>query len=79
MKDFFTGEVDREGSDADKKRVDDALKGFEEDGGLIDQMAEKLGPLGAIVKMLKPVVGMFRKQAGGKKLLRLKKVVKKDF
>ena len=73
VKDFFTGEVDREGSDVDKKRVDDALKGFEEDGGLIDQMAEKLGPLGGIVKMLKPVIGMFRKQAGGKKIVKAKK------
>ena len=73
VKDFFTGEVDRKGSDADKKRVDDALKGFEEDGGLIDQMAEKLGPLGGLVKMLKPVVGMFRKQAGGKKIVKAKK------
>ena len=73
VKDFFTGEVDRKGSDVDKKRVDDALKGFEQDGGLIDQMAEKLGPLGGLVKMLKPVVGMFRKQAGGKKIVKAKK------
>ena len=79
VKDFFTGEVDREGSDADKKRVDDALKGFEEDGGLIDQMAEKLGPLGGVVKMLKPVVGMFRKQAGGKKIVKAKKGGKEGF
>ena len=79
VKDFFTGEVDRKGSDADKKRVDDALKGFEEDGGLIDQMAEKLGPLGAIVKMLKPVVGMFRKQAGGKNIVKAKKGGKEGF
>lgn len=79
VKDFFTGEVDREGSDVDKKRVDDALKGFEEDGGLIDQMAEKLGPLGGVVKMLKPVVGMFRKQAGGKKIVKAKKGGKEGF
>jgi murein DD-endopeptidase MepM/ murein hydrolase activator NlpD len=79
VKDFFTGEVDREGSDVDKKRVDDSLKGFEEDGGLIDQMAEKLGPLGGIVKMLKPVVGMFRKQAGGKKIVKAKKGGKEGF
>ena len=79
MKDFFTGEVDREGSDVDKKRVDDVLKGFEEDGGLIDQMAEKLGPLGGVVKMLKPVVGMFRKQAGGKKIVKAKKGGKEGF
>jgi len=79
VKDFFTGEVDREGSDVDKKRVDDSLKGFEEDGGLIDQMAEKLGPLGGLVKMLKPVVGMFRKQAGGKKIVKAKKDGKEGF
>ena len=36
-------------------------------------MAEKLGPLGAAVKMLKPVIGMFRKQAGGKKTVKAKK------
>ena len=79
VKDFFTGEVDRKGSDADKKKVDDALKGFEEDGGLIDQMAEKLGPLGGVVKMLKPVIGMFRKQAGGKKIVKAKKGGKEGF
>tara|TARA_S200002703_G_scaffold138921_2_gene129378 strand:+ start:2888 stop:4783 length:1896 start_codon:yes stop_codon:yes gene_type:complete len=79
VKDFFTGEVDRKGSDVDKKRVDDSLRGVEEDGGLIDQIAEKLGPLGGIVKMLKPVVGMFRKQAGGKKIVKAKKGGKEGF
>ena len=79
VKDFFTGEVDREGSDVDKKRVDDSLRGVEEDGGLIDQIAEKLGPLGGIVKMLKPVVGMFRKEVGGKKIVKAKKGGKEGF
>ena len=79
VKDFFTGEVDREGSDVDKKRVDDSLKGIEEDGGLIDQIAEKLGPLGGVVKMLKPVIGMFRKQVGGKKIVKAKKGGKEGF
>lgn len=79
VKDFFTGEVDRKGSDVDKKRVDDSLRGVEEDGGLIDQIAEKLGPLGGIVKMLKPVIGMFRKQVGGKKIVKAKKGGKEGF
>lgn len=79
VKDFFTGEVDRKGSDVDKKRVDDSLKGIEEEGGLIDQIAEKLGPLGGIVKTLKPVVGMFRKQVGGKKIVKAKKGGKEGF
>lgn len=79
IKDFFTGEVDRKGSDADKKRVDDSLKGISEDGGLIDQIAEKLGPLGAVVKMLKPLVEMFRKSTHGGKVVKSKKDGREGF
>ena len=68
IKGFFTGELDQKEYDVDRKRIDDALASFEADGGLVDQFAEKMGPLGALVKQLKPFIGMVRKEVKGKNI-----------
>jgi murein DD-endopeptidase MepM/ murein hydrolase activator NlpD len=65
---FFNGELDQKEYDVDRKRIDDALASFEADGGLVDQFAEKMGPLGALVKQLKPFIGMVRKEVKGKNI-----------
>ena len=79
IKGFFTGELDQVKYNADRKRVDGALESFEADGGLIDQMAEKLGPLEGIVKQLKPLTKMLRAQVGGKDVVLAKKGGKEGF
>ena len=79
IKGFFTGELNQTKYNADRKRVDGALESFEADGGLIDQMAEKLGPLGGIVKQLKPLTGMLRKQVKGNNVVLAKKGGKEGF
>tara|TARA_R100000005_G_scaffold94850_1_gene74160 strand:+ start:2540 stop:4444 length:1905 start_codon:yes stop_codon:yes gene_type:complete len=66
IKAFFTGELDEKELDADKKRVDDALENVNGDGGLIDQIAEKAGPLGGLIKTLKPAIDLIRNKVGGK-------------
>ena len=79
IKGFFTGELDQKEYDVDKKRVDDALKNFDADGGIIDQMAAKLGPLGVLVKQLKPLVGNLRKGIRKKNTVLAKKDGKEGF
>lgn len=68
IKGFFTGELDQKEYDVDRKRIDDALESFQADGGLVDQFAEKMGPLGALIKQLKPFIGMVRKEVKGKNI-----------
>lgn len=76
---FFTGDLDNKELDADKKRVNDGLAEFDKDGGIIDQMAEKLGPLGGLVKMLKPLVGKLRTSIKGENTVLSKKGGKEGF
>ena len=66
IKGIFTGEIDKTKYDADKKRFDDSLSQLTKDGGLIDQIAEKAGPLEGLIKLLKPAIELFRNVAGGK-------------
>ena len=64
IKAFFTGEIDESKYDVDKKRFDDGIESISGDGGLIDQLAEKAGPLGGLIKLLKPVVDKFKQTKG---------------
>ena len=64
---FIQGDFDKKKYDVDKKRVDDSLSQISGDGGLIDQLAEKTGPLKNIIKLLKPAIDLVRGAAGGKK------------
>ncbi len=73
IKAFFTGELDEKELDADKKRVDDALENINGNGGLIDQIAEKMGPFGELIKLLKPAVDAVREANGGKGMVLAKK------
>ena len=73
IKAFFTGELDEKELDADKKRVDGALEDINGDGGLIDQIAEKAGPLGGLIKTLKPAIDLIRNKVGGKNIVLAKK------
>ena len=73
IKAFFTGELDKKELDADKKRVDDALTNINGEGGLIDQLAEKAGPLEGLIKTLKPAIELVRGAVGGKKMVLAKK------
>ena len=73
IKAFFTGEMDEKELDADKKRVDDALENINGKGGLIDQLAEKAGPLEGLIKTLKPAIELVRGKIGGKKMVLAKK------
>ena len=64
---FIQGDFDKKKYDVDRKRVDDTLSQISGDGGLIDQLAEKTGPLKNIIKLLKPAIDLVRGAAGGKK------------
>ena len=66
IKGFFEGDLDKSKYDTDKKRVDDALENINGNGGLIDQLAEKAGPLEGFIKTLKPAIGLIRGAVGGK-------------
>ena len=68
IKGFFTGELDQKEYDVDRKRIDDALESFQADGGLVDQFAQKMGPLGALIKQLKPFISIVRKEVKGKNI-----------
>ena len=48
----------------DKKRFDDGIEYLTGDGGLIDKLAEKAGPLGGFIKLLKPVLNKFKQSKG---------------
>jgi len=73
IKAFFTDEIDQVKYDADKKRVDDALEKINGEGGLIDQIAEKTGPLEGLIKKLKPAIEGLRIGVGGKNMVLAKK------
>ena len=73
IKAFFTGEIDESQYDVDKKRFDDALANINEEGGLIDQLAEKAGPLEGLIKTLKPAIELVRNKIGGNKTVLAKK------
>lgn len=73
IKGFFTGDLDQKEYDVDRKRFDGALESFQADGGLVDQFAEKMGPLEGIIKQLKPFIGMLREQVKGKNIVLAKK------
>ena len=64
---FIQGDFDKKKYDVDKKRVDDSLSQLSGDGGLVDQLAEKTGPLEPIIKALKPAIDLIRGAVGGKK------------
>jgi murein DD-endopeptidase MepM/ murein hydrolase activator NlpD len=70
---FFTGEIDDSKLDADKKRLDDGLEGVSGKDGLLDKIAEKLGPFGGLVKLLKPAINSMRQALGAKKTVLAKK------
>tara|TARA_B100000902_G_scaffold52397_1_gene59119 strand:+ start:4130 stop:5860 length:1731 start_codon:yes stop_codon:yes gene_type:complete len=70
---FFTGEIDDSKLDADKKRLDDSLGEVSGKDGIIDQIAEKLGPFGGLVKLLKPAINSMRQALGAKKTVLAKK------
>ena len=64
IKAFFTGEIDESKFDVDKKRFDDGIESISGDGGLLDQLAEKAGPLGGLIRLLKPVINKFKTSKG---------------
>ena len=70
---FFTGEIDENKFDADKKRLDDSLENMNRKDGIIDTIAKKVGPFGGLVKLLKPAINSMRNAIGGKKKVLAKK------
>jgi len=70
---FFTGEIDENKFNADKKRLDDSLENMNRKDGIIDTIAKKVGPFGGLVKLLKPAISSMRKAIGGKKMVLAKK------
>ena len=56
---MMSGDLDNPELDPDKKRFKEALDGVTADGGLMDQIKEKLGPFGDIVDALKPIIDTF--------------------
>ena len=64
---FFTGEIDENKFDADKKRLDDSLENMNRKDGIIDTIAKKVGPFGGLVKLLRPAINSMRNAIGGKK------------
>ena len=70
VKGFFTGDLDESKYDADKKRFSDGMDNINEQ---IDKVSEKMGPLGEIIKVFKPVIDLLSTGAGGKKIVLAKK------
>ena len=70
---FFTGEIDENKFDADKKRLDDSLENMNRKDGIIDTIAKKVGPFGGLVKLLKPAINSMRNSLGAKKTVLAKK------
>ena len=66
IKGFFTGDLDESKYDADKKRFSDGMDSINEQ---IDKVSEKMGPLGEIIKIFKPVVDLLSTGSGGKKIV----------
>ena len=74
IKGFFTGDLDESKYDADKKRFSDGMDSINEQ---IDKVSEKMGPLGEIIKIFKPVVDLLG--SGGKKIVLAKQDGKEGF
>ncbi len=70
---FFTGEMNDSKLDPDKKRFDDGLKNISGKGGLVDKIAEKMGPFGGLIKMLKPAINSVSSAISGEKMVLAKK------
>ena len=70
IKGFFTGDLNESKYDADRKRFSDGMDSIKEQ---IDKFSEKMGPLGKIIKVFKPVVDLLSTGAGGKKIVLAKK------
>tara|TARA_B100000902_G_scaffold52397_1_gene59120 strand:+ start:5861 stop:7441 length:1581 start_codon:yes stop_codon:yes gene_type:complete len=70
---FFTGELNDSKLDADKKRFDDGINHITGKDGLLDKIAEKMGPFGGLIKMLKPAISSVSDAIGGKKIVLAKK------
>jgi murein DD-endopeptidase MepM/ murein hydrolase activator NlpD len=79
VKAWFTGDLDHPKYDADKKRLNDSLKNVDKDGGYIDQLADKLGPFGIIVRQLKPLARALRGKIGGSNVVLAKEGGKEGF
>ena len=73
IKAFFTGEFDDSKLDADKKKFDNGLNDITGKDGFIDKIAEKMGPFGGLIKMLKPAINSVRGAIGGEKIVYAKK------
>ena len=74
VKGFFTGDLDESKYDADKKRFSDGMDNINKQ---IDKVSEKMGPLGEIIKIFKPVVDLLG--FGGKKVVLAKQDGKEGF
>ena len=60
IKGFFEGNIDEPQYDDDKKEVNNILDLLEKDGGIVDQLANKMGPFGVIIKKLKEYIPMLK-------------------
>ena len=74
VKGFFTGDLNESKYDVDKKRFSDGMDNINEQ---IDKVSEKMGPLGEIIKIFKPVVDLLG--FGGKKVVLAKQDGKEGF
>ena len=74
VKGFFTGDLNESKYDVDKKRFSDGMDNINEQ---IDKVSEKMGPLGEIIKIFKPVVDLLG--FGGKKVVLAKQDDKEGF
>jgi len=79
IKAFFEGDIDKSKYDVDRKRVDDGLEQITGKGGLIDQLAEKAGPLEGIIKSLRPVIDKIVRGKGAKNITLEKRGGKEGF
>lgn len=79
IKAFFEGDIDKSKYDVDRKRVDDGLEQITGKGGLIDQLAEKSGPLEGIIKALRPAIDKMVRGKGAKNITLAKKGGKEGF
>jgi len=61
---FFTGDINEDELNVDKKRFDDGIQKITGKDGLFDQIKKKMGPFGFLIDLLRPAVDKIREALG---------------
>lgn len=61
---FFTGDINEDELNVDKKRFDDGIQKITGKDGLFDQIKKKMGPFGFLIDLLRPAIDKIREALG---------------